>query len=33
MLYEKGNDQDGKNPYAEGLSIAEFDLEWLLQGI
>ena len=33
LLYEKGNDQDGKNPYAEGLSIAEFDLEWLLQEI
>ncbi len=33
LLYEKGNHQDGKNPYAEGLSVAEFDLEWLMQGI
>ena len=33
LLYEKGNEKDGDNPYAEGLSIAEFDLEWLLQGI
>ena len=38
LLYEKGHEaQDGAepdtNPYAKGLSIAEFDLEWLLQGI
>ncbi len=33
LLYEKGNVKSGNNPYAEGLSIAEFDLEWLLQRI
>ena len=33
LLYEKGTEQDDANPYAEGLNIAEFDLEWLMQEI
>lgn len=30
LLYEKGDPEKGKSPYTEGLSVAEFDLEWLL---
>lgn len=36
LLYERGHiDQDpsGPSPYTEGLCVAEFDLEWLLQFI
>jgi hypothetical protein len=29
-LYEKGNAEKGQSPYTEGLCVAEFDLEWLL---
>ncbi len=31
LLYEKGDAQLGKSPYAKGICVAEFDLEWLLQ--
>lgn len=31
LLYEKGDPQKGKSPYTDGLCVAEFDLEWLLQ--
>ena len=31
LLYEKGDPQKGSKPYTEGLAVAEFDLEWLLQ--
>ena len=30
LLYEKGDDLLGTSPYTKGLSVAEFDLEWLL---
>lgn len=33
LLYEKGNDVKGSSPYTEGLCVAEFDLEWLLEHI
>lgn len=33
LLYEKGDDAKGDSPYTEGLCVAEFDLEWLLQDI
>ena len=33
LLYEKGDPQKGKSPYTEGICVAEFDLEWLLQGL
>lgn len=33
LLYEKGNPEKGISPYTEGLCVAEFDLEWLLQDI
>lgn len=33
LLYEKGDTQKGTSPYTEGLSVAEFDLEWLLEHI
>ncbi len=31
LLYERGDAQKGHNPCTEGLFVAEFDLEWLLQ--
>ena len=31
LLYEKGDAALGKSPYAKGICVAEFDLEWLLQ--
>ena len=33
LLYEKGDPQKGHSPYTEGLCVAEFDFEWLLQGL
>lgn len=33
LLYEKGDDAKGNSPYTEGLCVAEFDLEWLLENI
>lgn len=30
LLYERGSEKDEYNPYAEGLYVAEFDIEWLL---
>ena len=33
LLYEKGDVQNGTSPYTLGLSMAEFDLPWLLQNI
>jgi sialidase-1 len=33
LLYEKGDDAKGTSPYTEGLCVAEFDLEWLLESI
>ena len=33
LLYEKGDDAKGTSPYTEGLCVAEFDLEWLLENI
>ena len=30
LLYEKGNAEKGQSPYTEGLCVAEFDLQWLL---
>lgn len=31
LMYELGNPEKGKGPYNEGIAVAEFDLEWLLQ--
>ncbi len=31
LLYEKGDAAKGTSPYTEGLCLAEFDVEWLLQ--
>ena len=31
LLYEKGDAEVGPLPYTVGISVAEFDLEWLLQ--
>lgn len=33
LLYEKGDPQKGHSPYTEGLCVAEFDLEWLLENV
>jgi len=33
LLFEKGNPQKGTNPYTEGICVAEFDLQWLLQDL
>lgn len=31
LLYERGEGNTTRHPYAKGLYVAEFDLEWLLQ--
>jgi len=31
LLYERGEENTTRHPYAKGLYVAEFDLEWLLQ--
>ena len=33
LLYEKGNAAKGASPYTEGIAVAEFDPEWLLQNV
>ena len=31
LLYERGEENTERHPYAKGLYVAEFDIEWLLQ--